>query len=78
MIQCMCFLTKERVVNSVGMLTFVSYLSNCVSGFVGDLWEGIFHESRLMLSETKIATREDLKSVLIQHCYDPFMLMRKV
>jgi hypothetical protein len=31
-----------------------------------------------MLSETKIATREDLKSVLIQHGYDPFMLMRKV
>ncbi len=64
--------------NSVGMPTFVSYLSNCVSGFVGDLWEGMFHESRLMLSETKIATREDLKSVLIQHGYDPFMLMRKV
>jgi len=65
-------------VNSVGMPTFVSYLSNCLSGFVGDLWEGVFHESRLILSETKIATREDPERVLIQHCYDLFTLMRIV
>lgn len=48
--------------NSVGMPSFVSYLTNCLSGFVGDLWEGVFHESRIMLSETKIATREDPES----------------
>jgi hypothetical protein len=64
--------------SSVGTPTFVSYLSNCLSGFVGALWEGVFHESRLMLSETKIATREDPMRVLIQHCYDLFMLMRIV